>query len=99
MKNKIEDLRNHLFATLEALLDEDEPMALDRAHAVCEVGQTIINSAKAETEFLSAAAKAADSSLARVGGSGFIPIAPRVPELPGAQRSLNEPGRTGRRAE
>lgn len=25
MKNKIEDLRNHLFATIEGLLDEDKP--------------------------------------------------------------------------
>ncbi|MDK2353077.1 hypothetical protein P0F76_28625 [Pseudomonas paraeruginosa] len=26
MKNKIEDLRNHLFATIEGLLDEDKPL-------------------------------------------------------------------------
>ena len=28
MKNKIEDLRNHLFATLESLRDEEKPMDL-----------------------------------------------------------------------
>ena len=33
MKNKIDDLRNHLFATLEALQDEDNPMELERANA------------------------------------------------------------------
>jgi hypothetical protein len=47
MKNKIEDLRNHLFATLEALQDKDNPMPLDRAKAISEVAQTIINTAKA----------------------------------------------------
>ena len=34
MRNKIEDLRNHLFATIENLLDEDKPLYLDRAKAV-----------------------------------------------------------------
>ena len=65
MKNRIEDLRNHLFATLEALQDEKNPMDLARAKAIGDVSQTIINSAKAEVEFLNA-----------VGGqraSGFFP--------------------------
>lgn len=52
MKNKIEDLRNHLFATLEGLVDEEKPFPIERAEAVALVAQTIINSAKAETEFL-----------------------------------------------
>ena len=52
MKNKISDLRDHLFATLESLRDEDKPMELDRAKAIAEVSQQIINSAKVECEFL-----------------------------------------------
>lgn len=52
MKNRIEDLRNHLFATIEALSDQDDPMELERARAISEVAQTIINSAKVEVEFL-----------------------------------------------
>lgn len=52
MKNKIEDLRNHLFATIEGLLDEEKPLELDRAKAISEVAQTVINSAKVEVEFL-----------------------------------------------
>jgi hypothetical protein len=52
MKNKIEDLRNHLFATLEALSDEEKPMDLERAKAIADVAQVIINSAKVEVEFL-----------------------------------------------
>lgn len=54
MKNRIDDLRNHLFATLEALQDKDDPMDLDRAKAVADVAQTIINSAKVEVDFLKA---------------------------------------------
>lgn len=64
MKNKIEDLRNHLFATLESLQDEEKPMDLERAKAIADVAQVIINSAKVEVEFIN-----------KVGGTGtnFIP--------------------------
>lgn len=65
MKNKIEDLRNHLFVTLEGLLDPDKPLDIDRAKAVAEVAQVLVNSAKAEVDHL----KVTGSSI----GSGFIP--------------------------
>lgn len=65
MKNKITDLRNHLFATLEALQDEEKPMDLERAKAIADVGQVIVNSAKIEVDFL----KATGGHV----GSGFIP--------------------------
>lgn len=52
MKNKLSDLRNHLFETIEALKDPDKPMDIDRAKAVSEVAQTIINSAKIELQFI-----------------------------------------------
>lgn len=51
-KNKINDLRNHLFETLEALKDPDKPMDLDRARAISLVAQTIINSATVEVKLL-----------------------------------------------
>ena len=35
-KNKMSDLRDHLFATLEALQDPDKPMDLERARAIYE---------------------------------------------------------------
>jgi hypothetical protein len=54
MKNKITDLRNHLFETLEALKDNDHPMEIERAKAISEVAQTIINSAKVEIQFMEA---------------------------------------------
>lgn len=36
-RNKIEDLRNHLFAALEGLADKEEPMELDRAKTIADV--------------------------------------------------------------
>ena len=73
-KNKIQDLRDHLFETLEALKDKDEPMDVARARAVAEVSRQIIDSAKVEVAFLSV-----------TGGlktSGFLPMDDEV----GAQR-------------
>ena len=61
MKNRIEDLRNHLFETLEALKDRDNPMELDRAKAVSEVAQTIINSARVEVDYLKVTGEIEDS--------------------------------------
>ena len=48
--NDINELRKHLFETLAALKDKDNPMDIDRAKAVSEVSQTII-SAKLEVEY------------------------------------------------
>jgi hypothetical protein len=46
------DLRNHLFETLEALKDKDEPMEIDRAKAISEVAGKLIESAKVEVDFI-----------------------------------------------
>lgn len=53
-KNTMTDLRNHLFEVMEALKDEEKPMDLERAKAVVNVAQTLINSAKVEVDFLNA---------------------------------------------
>ncbi len=45
-------LRAQLFATLAALQDKENPMDIDRAKAINETAQVIINSAKAECDFL-----------------------------------------------
>lgn len=63
MKNKIEDLRNHLFATLEDLRDPDKPMDVERAKAIVSVAQVMVDSAKAENQFL---------EITGSDGSGFI---------------------------
>lgn len=48
----VNDLRTHLFATLAALRDKDNPMDVDRARAVSEVAKVVIDSAKVEVDYL-----------------------------------------------
>lgn len=55
MKNKIQDLRNHLFETIERLKDKSEPMDLERAKTIADVAQVIVNSAKVEVDFIKSA--------------------------------------------
>lgn len=77
MKNKIEDLRNHLFETIEALKDPDKPMDLDRAGSIAAVARVIVDSAKVEVDMVKAVGAAA--------GSGFLPVSampPRGPQRP-----------------
>lgn len=71
MQNKIVDLRNHLFAQLERLGDDDKmknPIALERelqrAAAIKDVAQVIVNSAKVEVDAM---------KILGGTGSGFIP--------------------------
>lgn len=51
-KNKIGDLRDHLFETLEALKDAEKPMEIERARAVADVAKVIVDSAKVEVDYL-----------------------------------------------
>jgi len=60
-KNRLEDLRNHLFETLEALKDDEKPMEVERARAVADVAHAIINSAKLELRFLELKGQEAES--------------------------------------
>lgn len=88
MKNQIEDLRNHLFAALEALSDADKPMEIDRARAIADVGKTIIESAKVEVDYLKVTGAIRGSAFmagidtapeARQLGAGTAPIKPPMP--------------------
>lgn len=84
--NTITDLRGHLFDTLRALKDPAKPMDIERAKAVADVAQTIINSAKVEVEHL---------KIAGGKGSGFIPEAPKNPALPDGTSVIDQkPGVT-----
>jgi len=80
-KNKIEDLRNHLFETIEALKDPDKPMEIERAKAVADVAQKIIDSAKVEVDFMRVTGA--------VSGTGFIPEDRQLPPAkPAGPRKL-----------
>ncbi|MDE3022956.1 MAG: hypothetical protein KGI54_14050 [Pseudomonadota bacterium] len=52
MANDIDTLRDNLFETLAALRDKENPMDIDRAKAISDVAQTIINSAKVEVDYM-----------------------------------------------
>ncbi|MEQ5770036.1 hypothetical protein NFH98_20910 [Halomonas sp. H33-56] len=70
MKNKIDDLRNHMFAQLERLGDEDltgEELdkEIARARAMNGVAGSIIDSARVEVDFLKVTG--------RDKGSDFLP--------------------------
>jgi len=88
-KNKIEDLRNHLFETLEQLKDPEKPLEIERARAIADVAKKIIDSAKVEVDFLRVTG--------HVAGSGFIPADRQLPE-PGATPAQAPRGRIASRA-
>lgn len=75
MKNKIEDLRNHLFETIEMLKEDDKRMTVEKAKVISEVAQTIVNTAKVEVDYLRATEQHK--------GTGFIDLEPKKPSLPG----------------
>jgi 2-methylaconitate cis-trans-isomerase PrpF len=74
MKHNIDDLRDHLFATLEALRDTNKPMEIERAKAIAEVSAVVIDSAKVEVKYL---------ELTGAAGGGFIPTEKKPDALPG----------------
>ena len=76
MKNSMDDLRNHLFETLEALKDKEDPMDLERAKAVCNVSQQLVETAKVEVKFLEVTGEQKASQF----------LENKKPELPGYQQ-------------
>ena len=68
-RNKIEDLRDHLFEIIEMLKEND--MELDKAKAIADIAQVIVNSAKVEVDFI---------KVVHGNGSGFIPLGKRALE-------------------
>lgn len=86
-KHTIDDLRAMMFDTLQALKDKEAPMDIDRAIAMKEVAQVIVNSAKVEVEHM---------RISGGQGSGFIPtqsIDRTKPLLPG--ESVTVPTQNG----
>ena len=64
MSKTITDLRDHLFDAIEGL--KAGTLELDKARAIADLGQTVINSAKVEVDFLRATGKTQ--------GSGFLAL-------------------------
>lgn len=54
-RNKINDLRNHLFEVIEMLKDDEQNlMTIEKAKAIVDVSQAIINTAKVEVDYIRA---------------------------------------------
>lgn len=83
MAKTIDDLRTHLFETLQALKDKDRPMELDRARTIADVGRVLVESAKVEVQFLQVTGA--------IKSTGFLPDADedqqkKLPPAPSGMR-------------
>jgi hypothetical protein len=78
MSKSIEDVRTHLFAVLDGLANTEKPMELDRAKAICEAAQTIINSAKVEVDYLKVTGRNQSAFLGSDDDSSAPPKLPRA---------------------
>ena len=58
-RDKIQDLRHHLFETIEMLKDKE--MDIATAKAISNVSQVIVNSAKIEVQFIKATQSTQDT--------------------------------------
>jgi len=67
MKDKLSDLRRHLFETIERLKDDEKPMDVDRAKAISNAAHEILDSAKVEL-------KAIELAGGEVLGSEFLEL-------------------------
>lgn len=79
-KNKLSDLRDHLFMQLERLNDEtldktDMELEIKKAKSMADIGNSIINTAKTEIDFIKATKQLSTES------DFFREIQPR--QLPG----------------
>lgn len=88
MKNKISDLRDHLFATIEELRDKENPMDVHRAQAIAEVARAAIDSAKVEVAMLRVLD---DMGAQDVSTTGFIPVEAEGERVGESQRQLLNP--------
>jgi hypothetical protein len=75
MSNDINALRSVLFDTMNALSSKDNPMDLDRAKAIADVAQVVINSAKVEVEFMRLTGAQASNF---IGTSEALPNGPKT---------------------
>jgi hypothetical protein len=63
-RNKITDLRDHLFEVLERLKDGE--IDIETAQTMADVSQVIINSAKIEVDFIKATGSNTDSGFIKL---------------------------------
>lgn len=77
MAKKIEDLRETIFETIQLL--QSGAIDVEKAKTIAELGQVIINSAKAETDFIKLVT---DPAHRKAAGTGFVTANVGMLELP-----------------
>ena len=63
-KDKIQDLRHHLFETIEMLKDKE--IDINTARVIAEVSQVIVNTAKVEVSFIRATQSTEDTGFIKL---------------------------------
>lgn len=86
-KNKISDLRDHLFETLEKLKDGE--IEIERAQAIVGVSNAIIGTARAEIDLMKAVNASAPASAAFFG----MPEDRQIAAVPSRKPSLDDESR------
>lgn len=95
MKNKISDLRDHMFAALERLSNEDlTPEQLEkeiqRSKAISEVGKVIVDTAKTEVDFMRLTKKKTNDFIPEESTAKFLDNEPaKLSQRPVAEYSNN----------
>ena len=82
-KNTIEDLRNHMFDTIDLL--KEKKIDISDAKAITNACQTILNSAKVEVDFIKVMGGIGE-------GTGFIPLEPMKPDMKALSDTKDEDG-------
>lgn len=77
-KNTLQDLRDHLFAQLEALNDKEKPLELDRAKVVCQTASQIIDSARVEVKYIEVTGQGEERAKKFFGPELPVTVTPRL---------------------
>lgn len=72
-KNKLTDLRDHLFETIELLKDPESGMDAKTAREIANLGSVIVDSARVEVEFQREVGGVGSGFIAGIGEEGDRP--------------------------
>jgi hypothetical protein len=72
-KNKLTDLRDHLFETIELLKDPDSGMDVKTAREIGNIASVIVDSARVEVEFQREVGGVGSGFIAGIGDEGDKP--------------------------
>lgn len=94
MTTHINELREHLMATLASLRDRDNPMEPDRARAVAQVAGVLVDTARVEVDYI----KATGQDVSNFIDGMKAPETPQIEQQPHDGPRTTWASVTGRRA-